>query len=155
MRMLGLDPGSKITGYALLADGKLEECGTIGSEHGKQLAGRLRVLRADLMEILDLLKPTHVCIETPFVGRFPRSVIGLAQARGVLLEAIAHMPFCEVSPQEAKQASGCKGNADKGMVMLGVERLLGLKVTSPDAADAVALALAGAAHFRAVQTSAR
>lgn len=154
MRVLGIDPGSKITGYAMLADGKLEECGTIGKESGI-LAKRLRQLRIDMLEILELLKPTHVCIETPFVGKFPRAVIGLAQARGVLLECVAHMKFYEATPQEAKKASGLGGNAKKEGVMAGVEALLGVKVSSPDAADAVALALVGAAHFRAERTSGR
>lgn len=150
--MLGIDPGSKITGYAMLVDGKLEECGTIGQKSGV-LAKRLRVLRNDLLEILDLLKPTHCCVETPFVGRFPGAVIGLAQARGVLIETLAHLPMMEVDPKQAKNAVGCKGNAEKEMVMLGVERLLGQKMLTPDAADAVALALAGASRFRAAQTS--
>jgi len=146
MRILGIDPGSKVCGYALIEDGRLIESGTIGTKNGV-MRQRLRVLRADLLEILELLKPTHCCVETPFVGRFASAVIGLAHARGVIVEVLADMPMMEVDPKQAKNAAGCGGNATKEQVMYGVERALGQKIPSPDAADAAAIAMAGEARF--------
>ena len=148
MRILGLDPGSRYTGYGLiekrgskltaLAFGRFT-CPTA------PLPERLAFLAAELRRLLEDEKPAAAALETPFQGLNPRSLIVLAQARGALLAALAErgLPVREYSPAEVKAAVSGYGRAEKAQVEAMVRRILGLgaKRLSEDAADALAVAI--------------
>ena len=149
MLVLGLDPGSRHTGYGLIdARGdKLRRLthGRISCRAGEPLAQRLRFLHEELGEILVEWKPEAVVLESLFHGVNSRSLIVLAQARGALLARIATADtrLVEYSPAEVKSAVTGNGRADKHQVQRMVSLLLGVPRDDldPDSADALALAI--------------
>lgn len=146
MRVIGLDPGSNVTGYAVV-EGHPVTRGVMIVEAGfirlKGSTGqKLRTLREDLAEILLRLRPTHACVESPFV-QHRNAIIPLSQARGVILETVADLPTIECAPSQTKKAAGCHRAASKEQVMRGIEVLTGQQIDQPDTADAVAVAMFG------------
>ncbi len=149
MKILGIDPGYGITGFALIeasrGQSQLVQCGAITTPAGMDFPARLEIIYNDMVQLLALCKPDAVSIEELFFGHNVTTAIGVAQSRGVILLAIqqAGVPVFSYKPMQVKQAVVGYGNATKHQVMEMTKRLLGLK-TSPkpdDAADAVALAL--------------
>ncbi|MEM9290180.1 MAG: crossover junction endodeoxyribonuclease RuvC [Acidobacteriota bacterium] len=152
MRVLGLDPGSRHTGYAVLdalGDRLVPlALGRLSPPASKQLPSRLALLAAGLRELLDEHQPTLAVLETPFHGINARSLIVLAQARGALLAELASrdLEILEYSPATVKQAVTGSGRATKEQVARMVSLLLrrDLSDLSSDASDAVAVAICGA-----------
>ncbi len=155
MRVMGIDNGSHVVGYAVLEDGALVTAGTIKSE-AKDQGRRLAVIYEEFCKLLEDQKPDLVAIETPFINsKFMSAVIPLGHSRGVLVLALAqrNLKRLDVSPSEAKRAVGAKMKG-KASVQEAVVRLLSLGSTPPpDVADAMALAVAAESHERADGTT--
>ena len=148
MRIIGLDPGLRATGWGIIhAEGnRLSHVahGTIRSNPDDELAYRLRSLHDALMELLQEWQPQAAAVEETFVNKNPASTLKLGQARGVVLLAPAQagLPVAEYAPTMIKKAVVGTGAADKDQVHAMVKRLLpGCSVTGADAADALAVAI--------------
>jgi crossover junction endodeoxyribonuclease RuvC len=153
-RILGIDPGSRVTGYGVievegvraahLASGRIVPA-------GEGVALRLRAIFEGVREVLDTHRPEEVAIEDVFVARNASSALKLGQARGVALLAgvLGGLPLYEYTPATVKKAITGHGRADKGQIQHMVRLLLTLPRPPPeDAADALAVALCHA-HSRA------
>lgn len=168
MRILGLDPGSLHTGYGLLekrgSSLKAVEAGRISCPKDLALPLRLARLYSSLGELIDRLQPELAVLETPFHGMNSRSLIVLAEARGVLLAGLAvrGLEIREYSPAEIKSAVTGNGRADKVQVARMVRLLLEVRTPGPgpgagpvsgpvwaaDATDALAVAICCAQRLR-------
>ena len=163
MRILGLDPGSRFTGYGLierrgtrlrpLAQGRI----AVGS--GDPLPERLARLSRELDALLRRYEPEAAVLESLFHGVNPRSLIVLAQARGALLAALAGggIEVHEYTPAEVKTAVTGNGRADKQQVGRMVKLILGMGevALTPDASDALAVAICFAQRLRIDRLGAR
>jgi len=149
MRILGIDPGYGITGFAVVdaqrGQSKLLTCGAITTPAGMDFSARLEIIYEDMRKLLEQAKPEAVAIEELFFGQNVTTGIGVAQSRGVILLAIrqAGLEVTAYKPSQVKQAVVGYGNATKHQVQDMTKRLLGLdKLPKPDdAADAIAIAL--------------
>jgi crossover junction endodeoxyribonuclease RuvC len=146
---LGVDPGSRCSGWAVVA-GSANEPELIASGELKlpdrlPLADRLARLHAGIMGIIERYAPSEAAVESPFHGVSARSALQLAHARGAVLAAMgsAGLPVAEYSPATIKLAVTGNGRADKTQVTAMVYRLVAPANASggSDAADAVAAAL--------------
>jgi crossover junction endodeoxyribonuclease RuvC len=153
LRVMGLDPGSRITGWGCVeVDGsraRLLECGCIEPPEDAPLPRRLAALAAELGALVERWRPRVAVLEEPFHGVNSRSLIVLAQARGALLATLAtrDVSIEEYSPAEVKSAITGNGRAGKDQVARMVAMLLpGVGRIAPDAADALAVALCFAAR---------
>jgi crossover junction endodeoxyribonuclease RuvC len=148
MRILGIDPGSSVTGYGVVerADGAIRHIahGTIRTSAGSPLEVRLATIHTGVRAAVAEHSPSHAIVERVFVGTNVRSALVLGQARGAVLAALgeAAIPVEELAPRELKQAITGMGGADKHQVRAMVVRLLALEVSPPlDASDALAMAM--------------
>ena len=149
MRILGIDPGYGITGFAVVdaqrGQSKLITCGAITTPAGMDFSARLEIIYEDMRKLLEQAKPDTVAIEELFFGQNVTTGIGVAQSRGVILLAIrqAGLEVTAYKPSQVKQSVVGYGNATKHQVQNMTKRLLGLdKLPKPDdAADAIAIAL--------------
>jgi crossover junction endodeoxyribonuclease RuvC len=158
MRILGIDPGSRCTGYGIIdvaGDSATRVThGVIRSGNG-EFTERLGVIFAGLKQVIEEFAPTAVAIENVFVSRNASSALKLGQARGAAVCAAISMglPVAEYSPRSVKQAIVGRGGADKVQVQHMVRVLLRLQETpEEDAADALAVALC---HQHTRQTAER
>jgi crossover junction endodeoxyribonuclease RuvC len=153
MIILGIDPGSRITGYGVIkvmssqllyiASG----CVVTKSEN---LGLKLEQIYTGVSEVLELYQPQEAAIEQVFVNRNIASALKLGQARGAALVALAKqsLPIHEYSTRRVKQSVVGYGAAEKGQVQHMVQSLLRLSgKPSTDAADALAVAICHA-HLR-------
>ena len=147
MRILGIDPGLRVTGFGVIeqAGGKLRyiTSGCVRSGNGA-LAERLKAILDGLGEVISANRPEQVAVEKVFVNVNPQSTLLLGQARGsaICAAVIAGLPVAEYTALQVKQAVVGKGHAAKGQVQHMVRRLLALPGDpSPDAADALAYAI--------------
>lgn len=149
MRVLGIDPGTAITGYGVLdADtGELGliTAGAIFTAAGTPLPERLLSIHTELTALLARYQPHAVAVEELFFSRNTTTAMSVGQARGVVLlcAAQAGLPIYHYKPAEVKQAVAGYGGAGKAQMQEMVRLLLGLPaVLKPDdAADAVAIAI--------------
>ena len=146
-RVLGLDPGSRATGYGVIDFGAgTTQCiasGTIRAA-GTDFAARLRDIYAGVAAVMDTYRPDEISIERVFVSRNVSSALKLGQARGAALAAtFAHpVPVFEYAAREVKLSVVGTGAAEKVQVQKMVTVLLGLRGRlAADAADALAIAL--------------
>lgn len=157
MLFLGIDPGSRHTGWGVVAgegsrlelrgDGRLDAAGDL------PLPSRLVLLSRGIDELLDQFQPDVAAVETPFAGMNARSLIVLAQARGAILATLARreIEIAEYTPAEVKAAVAGSGRAQKSEVARMLERQLRMPSDdrrSSDATDAIAIALCCARRFR-------
>ena len=146
-RILGIDPGLRITGFGIIeAHGSRLEYVTSGCIRaaGDELPTRLGVIARDLAHVIREYAPDEVAVEKVFVNVNPNSTLLLGQARGAAIAAVvlAGLPVAEYTAGQVKQAVVGKGRALKPQVQEMVRRLLSLPGTpSPDAADALACAI--------------
>ncbi len=154
--MLGLDPGSRATGYALIectgTDSAYLASGAIHTE-GESFTDRLQEIFASVSRLVAEFQPDEVAIERVFMHRNPDSALKLGQARGAALcGTFAGRPLIyEYAPREIKLAVVGTGAAQKEQVQLMVKQLLRLSGSiGADAADALAIALCHA-HTRRLQ----
>lgn len=150
MLVIGVDPGTAITGYGLIKendDGSLSvvDYGVVLTSADLSMPRRLLELYQRLREILLLHRPHSAAVEKLFFQRNTRTAISVGQGRGVALLALAEaeVEVAEYTPLEVKQAVTGYGGADKSQVQAMVRALLGLEqIPSPDdAADALAVAI--------------
>ncbi|MDX1661962.1 MAG: crossover junction endodeoxyribonuclease RuvC [Gemmatimonadota bacterium] len=147
-RVLGVDPGSTVTGYGVVErDGRevvCVDCGTIPGGDGP-VPDRLNAVYEGLGEVIRAYAPGLVAIENAFLGRNVKTLTIMSQARGVLLLAArrADLPILEYTPREVKQSVVGNGNASKRQIAYMVGSLLALEVDGlpADATDALAIAI--------------
>lgn len=153
MRILGIDPGSRVTGFGVvqvLRNGRLQyvASGCIRLPAGT-LADRLKAVYDGVSEIIHTYHPTVFAAEKVFLARNADSALKLGQARGVAVLAGANrgLAVSEYSAREIKRAVVGTGGAEKPQVQHMVRALLGLDRAPPaDAADALACAICHAHH---------
>ena len=152
MRVLGVDPGTSITGYGVIetgngapAMGRLIECGIITLSRASPLHRRLHQLHAHIVQLIIRHQPTALALEQAFYQKNVRTTLVLGHARGVILLAAeeAGLQIAEYSPARVKKTVAGAGAAPKAQVAAMVARLLQLAHAPrpADAADGVAIAL--------------
>ncbi|MBM3518487.1 MAG: crossover junction endodeoxyribonuclease RuvC [Alphaproteobacteria bacterium] len=148
MKLLGLDPGLRTTGWGVLdIDGhRLRHLanGRVSPPPDGTLAERLAALHTGLVAVIAEHRPVVAAIEETFVNRNAESTLKLGQARGVVLltAALAGLAVHEYAAARVKQAVVGVGRADKEQVRAMVARILpGCALTGEDAADALAVAI--------------
>ncbi len=155
MRILGIDPGSRVLGYAVVdSDGakglRYVECGVVEASREHPLERRLADIARGLEEVIAELVPDTVAAEDIFTAINARSALALGQARGAALAVCgrAGLRVWGYPPATVKQAVTGTGRAAKEQVARMVQVLVGLKkLPRADAADALAVAIAHA-HVR-------
>lgn len=156
MRVLGIDPGTAITGYGLVDyqdELCLVDCGAITTPAGMALPQRLLAIHSDLSAVIARFQPQAVAVEELFFSKNVRTAMSVGQARGVVLLAAAQagLPIYHYKPSEVKLAVAGYGGAAKAQMQEMVRLLLGLDevLTPDDVADAVAIAIchAHSAHL--------
>ena len=147
MIILGIDPGSRVTGFGLV-DNQTNRIGYIASGHikvsGDSLPQRLGYIFAAIDDVIKQHSPEQMGIENVFMARNADSALKLGQARGAAICAAhqAGLEIAEYAPREIKQAVVGTGAATKEQVQHMVVSILKLGGTpAPDAADALAAAL--------------
>ena len=146
-RILGIDPGSRITGYGLIdsANGRSKYIASgCLRVHGDTLPDKLGLIFREISELIQMYRPQQFAIESVFMHRNAASALKLGQARGAAICAAVgcELRVAEYAPREIKQAVVGKGGAEKSQVQHMVRVLLGLVDTpQADAADALAIAL--------------
>ena len=149
MRVLGIDCGSRITGYGVI-DTRGSECilvryGAFRTKSSDGLPARLRLIHNGITEIISELQPEAAAFESLFYANNVQSALKLGHVRGVSMFAAAeaNLPVFEYSPLEVKSAVTGYGRAEKPQVQQMVCALL--KLQSPpetyDASDALAVAI--------------
>jgi len=156
VRVLGLDPGSRRTGFGVI-ECRGPECfhvahGCIAVE-GEEIAGRLRTIFERLQSVISEHDPGEVAVERVFVNRNVDSALKLGQARGAALCAVpAGLPVFEYAPRAIKLALVGSGAAEKSQVAHMIKLLLRIDGRiAPDASDALAVAVCHA-HSRRMLT---
>jgi crossover junction endodeoxyribonuclease RuvC len=146
-RILGLDPGLRITGFGVIdqlgSEVRYVASGCIRTRDG-ELPGRLKTLLDGVREVIASYTPDQVAVEKVFVNVNPQSTLLLGQARGaVICGAVAcDLPVHEYTALQVKQAVVGYGKAGKEQVQHMVQRLLALEgIPGADAADALACAI--------------
>jgi crossover junction endodeoxyribonuclease RuvC len=156
MIILGVDPGTIITGYGII---NFEEntckrltSGCIKLTPDKSLPEKLEIIYNELFKLIKNYKPDEFAIETAFYGKNVQSAMKIGYARGVSLLAAVHnkIPASEYSPGEIKKAVVGKGSASKEQVSYMVKATLNLKKVTfkPDESDALAIALCHAFRLK-------
>lgn len=147
-RILGIDPGSRVTGYGLVdADrGRLVfvACGVVKTTAQQPFAYRLNEIFEGINEVVQLYRPVIAAIEEVFLATNPRSALKLGHARGAAVVAAMQngLTVYDYSPRAIKKGVVGYGQAGKSQVQHMVRVLLGLSgAPSADAADALAVAI--------------
>lgn len=147
MRILGIDPGLRITGFGVIEKHGQQlhyvASGCIKTPDG-ELSERLKSILDSLGEVIVQHKPQQAAVEKVFVNVNPQSTLLLGQARGAAICAavLADLSVAEYTALQVKQAVVGNGHAKKEQVQEMVQRLLNLSgAPSPDAADALACAI--------------
>src|SRR5690349_3049476 len=153
MRVLGLDPGLRHTGWGVIdvAGNRLSHVadGVVHAPTDLPLAERLVALFRQLTAVLLSFQPDEAAVEESFVNKNAASTLKLGVARGVVLLVPAErgVPVAEYSANLVKKSVVGAGHADKAQVQMMVRRLLpGCAIATPDAADALAVAICHAHH---------
>ena len=151
--ILGIDPGSRITGYGVIRQQKYGveflACGVIKVYDKTCFADRLLEIHSGITEVIAKYQPQEMAIEDIFVAINPRSALKLGHARGVLLLAgkLAGLEISEYTPRTVKQTVTGYGQAEKAQMQQAVRALLKLSASpSQDAADALGIAICHAHH---------
>lgn len=157
MRILGIDPGTATTGYGILdlagnsqysyvGSGTVQTCKTLAH------AQRLKIIREDILWLIKEYSPSVLAIESIFFFKNAKTLVPVAQARGVILEAAASytIPVVEYTPMQVKMNVAGYGKADKREMQFIVARILNHEtiIKPDDASDAVAVAICHARCHR-------
>lgn len=152
-RILGIDPGSRLTGYGIIDSipGKVGfvACGVIKTTVKYPLANRLNEIFDGINEVIQLHDPEVAAVEEIFMSSNANSALKLGQARGAAVVAAMQngLGVHNYSAKKVKRAVVGYGQAEKGQVQHMIRMLLGLsKEPSEDAADALAVAICHANH---------
>lgn len=147
-RILGIDPGSRLTGYGVIEAGPASlvfvACGVIKTTPNYSFAHRLNEIFEGINEVIQIYSPVVAAVEEVFFSINARSALKLGHARGAAVVAAMQngLSVFDYSPRAVKQAVAGYGNAQKEQVQNMVQVLLALSgVPSVDAADALAVAI--------------
>ena len=147
MRILGIDPGSRVTGFAVVDAGgrHLRACayGVIRPA-AEEIGARLAEIFEGVGQVISELQPQVLAIESAFMSRNAQSALKLGQARGVAICAAARagLPVFEYAPRAVKLAVVGSGHADKIQVQHMMRQILKIDAAlAADAADALAIAV--------------
>ena len=157
IRILGIDPGLRRTGWGVIdVDGNrliYVGCGSVESRDSLPLSERLLAIHEGLLKVMSDHGPMEAAVEQTFVNKDGVGTLKLGQARGVamLVPAMAGISVAEYAPNQVKKTVVGAGHADKNQirVMLGV-LLPKAQPATPDAADALAIAITHAHHRQSV-----
>lgn len=148
MRILGIDPGSRITGYGIVEQQGSRlihiDNGAIFTDTAADFPGRLKQIFDGLSEVIARYHPDGAAIENIFFSTNAQSALKLGQARGAAIVAAVHcgLPVAEYSALQVKQAVVGQGRAEKSQVQKMLKALLGLpEIAQADASDALAVAI--------------
>ena len=153
IRILGVDPGSQITGLGIIDvinNRDIELCfhGCIRTDRKATLPLRLKQIYSGLTELIEKYQPDHVALEDIFYRDNVKTAIVMGHARGVSILAPVNLGIipAEYSPREVKQSVVGRGNASKDQVHFMVKNMLNVTedISPDDASDALAVALC---HF--------
>lgn len=153
MRILGIDPGTRIAGYGIVdlaADGRVRgvAAGVWRFDAELPLAARLASLSVELMRVIELYQPQNVCVEQAFVAQNIRSALFLGHARGVVLAQChqAGLGVFELAPTAVKKAVLAHGRSSKEDIARALSSILGISFENlpHDASDALGVAYAHA-----------
>lgn len=152
MIILGIDPGIARLGYGVVEE--IKQCtravayGCFETKKSTPHDERLAAIHKELTRLIKKYRPDRVAVEKLFFSKNVKTALSVGEARGVIMLTCAelHVPTVEISPKEVKQALTGYGGADKQQIQRMVQLILGLKeIPKPDdAADALAIAIAGA-----------
>src|SRR6201995_977893 len=153
VRILGIDPGLRRTGWGVIeTEGNrliFIGCGSLEPAGYLPLGSRVLGIHEGLARVLDGYKPTEAAVEQTFVNKDGAATLKLGQARGVamLAPAMAGIPVAEYAPNQVKKTVVGAGHADKNQIATMLKILLPkADPASPDAADALAIAITHAHH---------
>ena len=153
MRLIGLDPGLRATGWGIIeaADGRLRHVadGVVRTKSSDSTALRLATIYDGIIGVIETYQPQGAAVEETFVNRNPQSTLKLGLARGVVLLAPARagLAVAEYGANQVKKSVTGTGHAAKDQVKMMVRTLLpAAQIESADAADALAVAICHA-HF--------
>lgn len=156
IRILGIDPGTRVTGVGLIdinekGEPSLCHFGCINTNRKESLPLRLKNIYEGLVTIIETYKPNHIALENIFYSENIKTAIVMGHARGVSLLAPIRMGVepAEYSPREVKLAVVGRGNASKSQVQFMVRNILNIEEADLplDAADALAVSLC---HFHRI-----
>ena len=154
-RILGIDPGSRVTGYGVIDSDRgalaFVACGVVKTTPNYPFANRLNEIFDGINEVIQVHNPAVAAVEEVILSQNPGTAIKLGQARGAAVVAAMQngLSVNDYSPRKIKQAVAGYGQADKEQVQHMVRVLLNLKgVPSNDAADALAVAICHANTLR-------
>jgi len=158
MRVVGIDPGLRCTGYGVIdfvgSNPRVIQYGTIRTNADNAFARRLQTVYDDIMEMLGIYNPDEFAIEEAFYSKNAKTALQLGHVRGVSMLAAMHtgIPVSEYSAKKIKMAITGRGGATKEQVQYMVTNIL--KLTDPpepkDASDALACAIC---HQQQIQLS--
>jgi crossover junction endodeoxyribonuclease RuvC len=153
IRIIGIDPGLRNTGWGVIESEGTRlvflACGTVRSDIKASLAERLRQLHQGLETVLHEHRPDEAAVEETFVNKDARATLKLGHARGIalLVPAQAGLSVAEYAPNLVKKTIVGTGHAEKEQIHMMVKILLPRSsAQSPDASDALAVALTHAQH---------
>ena len=153
MRILGLDPGLRHTGWGLIEQsaGRLLHIGhgRVDTDAKASRAVRLAALHAGLSDVMERFRPDEAAVEETFVNTNPTATLRLGMARGVVLlvPALYGLPVAEYGANHIKKSVVGAGHADKTQVQAMIAHILPTaRASSADAADALAVAVCHAHH---------
>jgi crossover junction endodeoxyribonuclease RuvC len=157
IRILGIDPGLRRTGWGVLdvVGNRLAfvACGSVETNDRASLAERLVAIHAGLKRVIDEFAPHEAAVEQTFVNKDAAATLKLGQARGIamLVPALAGLVVAEYAPNAVKKAVIGVGHGDKKQIHMMVKVLMP-KATfdTDDAADALAIAICHAHHRQSV-----
>ncbi len=159
MRVLGIDPGSNITGYGIVEvsgnDYTHIASGDIKLKKTQSLADKLLTISNSVKDLIKDFKPESVAVESVFYAKHARSAIILGHARGAVLLSVASLDLevFEYSPTEIKKAVTGHGRAAKEDMQKMIGLLIGKDlVTSSDSADALSIAIC---HLNSIRINRR
>jgi len=158
--VLGIDPGSAITGYGLVKEigNSLSaiDYGCIRTSPSQPLEERLRKIYREVSLLIDKYKPDHFAVEELFFNKNVRTALTVGQARGVILLAGAQSGLLvhEYTPLQVKQAVVGYGRAEKAQIQFMVKTMLSLPaIPKPDdVADALAIAICHTHYYKSART---
>ena len=163
MRILGVDPGLRVTGYGVIAVSpskrssgqaiEVLEAGVVRTKEGEGIAERLRKIHNALSDVIKEFKPDAIVIEKLYAHYdHPATAILMGHARGTvcLLAGIHDLPLASIASTQVKKSLTGHGHAGKAQIQRMVQHLLGLKKAPepPDVADALAIAMTYASSLK-------
>jgi crossover junction endodeoxyribonuclease RuvC len=157
IRILGIDPGLRRTGWGMveMAGNRLGflACGSVTTNDRDSLAARLLTIHDGLMRIVEEFRPDEAAVEATFVNKDAKATLKLGQARGIamVVPAKAGVLVAEYAPNLVKKSIVGAGHGDKAQVRMMIGVLLPkADPSSDDAADALAIAVTHAHHRQSI-----